>query len=464
MTWAYNNGHPELLNGLLGCAVTEGDANAVTLLLRAGADKNGPSYGCSDESLLSRAVSEGHTHIVQLLVSSGADVNVADSSGWTALMHAAASHNSGLVSLLLNAGADKNSKDENGNTALWHAENPRDASSPTDPQVVAMLRDEAADAALVSLWTDADGKWDGQKAGAITASAIDAALNAGAYMEACDTEGTTALMVAVFAQNFEAVRLLLGRGANANTEALDWRTPLIDAAYKGCLEIVSLLLEKGAKVNAISVDDITPLMEAARQGHSNIVRLLISAGADKYVVDDQGDTILKIASNGAKGVTIEQRHDTAAVVQEALNADLVALWADGAPSDDAILAILEAGADIDSTDATGCTSLMRACEHGQTETVQLLLEPPENYGGMLVGYSYSPPGAEVNTSQPETGWTALMLAASNGHSEIVELLLAADADKGRTDANDNTALWHAQNPRGFVSEEAMVRMVVALSL
>ena len=73
--------------------------------------------------------------------------------------------------------------------------------------------------------------------------------------------------------------------------------------------------------------------------------------------------------------------------------------------------LLDAGADVNTTDSTADTLLMAAVRSGNRDLVQLLLER----------------GANVNASEPELGHTALMYAVREDASAIVSLLLARGA-------------------------------------
>src|SRR5262245_60731167 len=70
------------------------------------------------------------------------------------------------------------------------------------------------------------------------------ALDRGAWTEARDAHGNTALMLAAVYGNSACVKLLLGRGANPNAINAAGATPLMRAAHD--FESVRALLENGA--------------------------------------------------------------------------------------------------------------------------------------------------------------------------------------------------------------------------
>lgn len=104
----------------------------------------------------------------------------------------------------------------------------------------------------------------------------------GIQLEATASNGNTALMMAAFKQNREAVLLLIGKGAIVNRPG--W-TALHYAAAAGDVEGIKLLLEHYAYIDAESPSGMTPLMMAAREGQEDAVKLLLEEGADAGLVD-----------------------------------------------------------------------------------------------------------------------------------------------------------------------------------
>jgi ankyrin repeat protein len=106
-------------------------------------------------------------------------------------------------------------------------------------------------------------------------------------IEAKAPNGDTALMVAAYKGEKEAVALLLDKGAEPNRPG--W-TALHYAAASGSVEIVKMLLEKSAYIDAESPNKTTPLMMAAASGKTSVVELLTAEGADQTLKNDRGMT------------------------------------------------------------------------------------------------------------------------------------------------------------------------------
>ena len=83
----------------------------------------------------------------------------------------------------------------------------------------------------------------------------------------------TPLVAAVEANQTEAVRLLLTRGANVNKKLRRGQTALMFASYKGNTELVRLLLSNAADPTA-DCEGNTALSWAKEKGHAEIVNLL----------------------------------------------------------------------------------------------------------------------------------------------------------------------------------------------
>lgn len=94
----------------------------------------------------------------------------------------------------------------------------------------------------------------------------------------------------------KAVRKLLEQdGIDVNAKNSDGYTALILASSNGRTEIVAMLLDAGANVNARTNTNYwgsTALIRASENKHTEIVAMLLDNGADVNATDDDGDTAL----------------------------------------------------------------------------------------------------------------------------------------------------------------------------
>lgn len=231
------------------------------------------------------------------------------------------------------------------------------------------------------------------------------ALAAGVDVEArLPRSGRTALMEAVMggARNFEVVRLLLSRGADANAVAVEkmvsgtdvdlleeWAAgaPDVLKAVPGLEDILSNL--KGQPTCSENV-----LSLAVRAGHLDTVRMLLAAGADVRYRTSSGYTPL---------VNVMYGRD---IADDSELLDLVRL-------------LIDHGAEVNGETDYGETPLSVASNFGRFDVVRLLLDA----------------GADAEA----LGWTGLMRAVALGSLEDVEAELRKGADVGSRDGWSRTA-------------------------
>ena len=113
-----------------------------------------------------------------------------------------------------------------------------------------------------------------------------------------DQGGFNALMLACEAQSahINTIKQIIEKGANINSESNRSSTALMAAAKSGHLDIVKLLVDKGAEINATNTDhNITSLIWAANEGHIDIVKHLLEKGADTKILTHNNYTAATIA-------------------------------------------------------------------------------------------------------------------------------------------------------------------------
>lgn len=179
------------------------DTKAGEMLIKAGADPNFKSniVGCGKtehclKTPLYIAFSDGNLPALEMLLKGGADPNTDSILGW-----AASRGNEEAVKILLSYKADVNYRDELGRIALHLADNPK---------IAGLLIENGADINLT------------------------------------DTEGNTALMFAVRADNLQTVHFFIGKGVSLNAKNKNGETALQLAKAQENRKIINELKRFGA--------------------------------------------------------------------------------------------------------------------------------------------------------------------------------------------------------------------------
>ena len=200
----------------------------------------------------------------------------------------------------------------------------------------------------------------------------------------------------------DAVRVLIGQGADVDARQGDGATALLWAAYRGDADVAGLLLDAGADVNAANDLGATPLWAAVGNGRAPLVARLLDAGADPDAPLLSGETPLM----------------TAARVGAA----------------DAAGLLLDAGADVDAAGARSQTALMWAAAQRHPAVVEVLLahgadiDARTDVWTQVVKTTPEPWNPEYVEEIPQGGYTPLLFAARVGDLASAKLLVAAGAD------------------------------------
>jgi ankyrin repeat protein len=96
-------------------------------------------------------------------------------------------------------------------------------------------------------------------------------------LETRNHDRRTALSLAAFAGNNDAVDYLIAHGAVANASDAGGNTPLMLAVERDHPDTVTTLLKDGANVNIGDSFENTPLIQASKQGEMDIVTVLLAA-------------------------------------------------------------------------------------------------------------------------------------------------------------------------------------------
>lgn len=224
----------------------------------------------------------------------------------------------------------------------------------------------------------------------------------GAYREARDSHGMTALHLATALAREAALKQLVLQGASPDARAADGQTPLGVALSSGRRDLADLLDWRGWSLPLRALRD-ADVPAAAMAGDADAVRRLINLGFAVDAVDAQGCSALLRAAGGGHAAVVDL--------------------------------LLSLGADPQHAAASGATPLSAAVSMRQTTIVAALLAA----------------GAKLEHRLPG-GVTVLMLAAALGLPDIVARLLTAGADVHAGD-DQQLAPLHCAALYGFTARD-----------
>ncbi len=125
-------------------------------------------------------------------------------------------------------------------------------------------------------------------------------IAAGYDLNSRDGKGYTALILAAYHGQPEAVNLLLRAGADACAEDARGNTALMGAIFKGELSIARTLVNSGCNPNQRNAAGQTPAMYAALFGRVELLEALKQKGADLQAADVDGNSAETLAQGEIK--------------------------------------------------------------------------------------------------------------------------------------------------------------------
>ncbi len=233
-------------------AASRRQIEVIRILLENRMDPNlaGKKY---PDSPLDRAAQRGHIQVVRMLLDGGADPNHRGVQNTTPIHSAAFGLHKEVIEALLNAGADPDPASVAGETPLMLAITGDHSMKVADKEqirieIIGLLLRAGADVNA----TDGPYKTPSEETPIIIAArrgrigAIQMLLEAGARVDAQNSAGRTALMLACIDGYKDGVVLLLAAGADTDKVDIAGKTALDWAATKGHEDIVTLLSERSA--------------------------------------------------------------------------------------------------------------------------------------------------------------------------------------------------------------------------
>ncbi len=268
------------------------------------------------------------------------------------------------------------------------------------------------------------------------------------------------LFQAVHHGQVESLRLLLKAGADVNTRSSQGETALKLAWRLRKRECADVLMRAGADVNTQYECGWTPLMQEAKNlCDPSRLRKCLTPEVHVNVADATGSTALSYAAQTGSVESLQVLLDAGADVNtsDCWGKTPLIHAVQRPDNEESIKLLLSAGADVNVADKGGMTALQHAVKGNQCELVGILITAGadvncNNPSGMTPLMLMSQAGnadfvkllinagADVNTAICRTKKTALMLAAEGEHKHCQELLLKAGADVNAGDKEGTTVL------------------------
>ncbi|MBO7244253.1 MAG: ankyrin repeat domain-containing protein [Alphaproteobacteria bacterium] len=121
---------------------------------------------------------------------------------------------------------------------------------------------------------------------------IDPLLDKKVDIEEVNNDEMSALKLAICYATAKDVDLLVLRGANVNAAGENGYTSLMRAALRNDTDMIRILIENGANVNAQSKLGDTALLMAAENGNWPAIKCLLEHRADKEIKNNNGDDFI----------------------------------------------------------------------------------------------------------------------------------------------------------------------------
>ncbi|EPS30499.1 hypothetical protein PDE_05450 [Penicillium oxalicum 114-2] len=281
---------------------TSCDEAVVPLMVRSRFDLDFQNT-VTGNTALHLAVELRRPRILSFFIEKGANLNILNREGLTPLQLACRMDNCEAIALLLERNAHLETRSSSGDTALHHAAR--------EGHWIAfeLLLGAGAD---INAWNSEGNSLLhelSQKGTQISLSVVSHLLEGGANIEACNSQGYTALQRAAISGNKAMFFHLLDRGADVGADTAKGETLLhiIAPSKKEHLDILAAVLELGLNPNAMTCSGFTPIhnvithhLEILHVPLENVIlfiSMMLSHGADidAQLLSHKSETALHLA-------------------------------------------------------------------------------------------------------------------------------------------------------------------------
>ncbi len=326
------------------------------------------------------AAERNYVDIVNSLISSGVDINIKDINGYSALSTASENGRTDLVKFLLSKGANKSHM-----KPLHHS-----------PMIIPEIKDDY-DAPKIYIYCVLYG----------IIKAAASMLNRGVDINSSDSQGNNALTVAAIHGYKDIMELLLKKGADVNQINGIGQSPAISSIENGGAEGAEFIVRNGGRLQGNDLEWYTTKMFAivsgkdakleARDQQSEKTVLMLAAEKN------HANTVRYLVKRGAK---INAEYSSTRMDHRPLNGSTALIFALRDKSGtDAAFELIRLKASLDNLNNSDETALLSAVYHAQPDMVIALLNA----------------GANVNRAD-SMGKTPYYYAMMNGNVEIMAIL------------------------------------------
>ena len=256
----------------------------------------------------------------------------------------------------------------------------------------------------------------------------------GADVNGTSDDAFTALMIASYFGQLDAVNFLIKHGAGVHHKDNLGYTALHHAVTHdlGSCELLSCLIKNGANVNAQANDNRTPLMIASEYNHVNSVIFLTDHGANIDLQDREGYSSLHYAAGNISDLCdvldflITNGADVNAFTNDKFTPLIIASNCNNL---NVVNSLIKHGANIHLVDRYGRTALhysITAVDHDSVTVLRSLIKN----------------GADVNALTNDN-CSPLMMSSLSGSVNVVTILVENGANMDIQNQNGDTALHYA---------------------